>query len=80
VQTIYDVLSDNLELEKGAWIAALVMVTSFSDDDAAVEKSAGISTVDAPPSCVAALSSGMSSIIVLSDNKDALLCGAQLRG
>jgi hypothetical protein len=47
--------------------AAVVMFTSFLDGDAAVEKSAGASVVDEPPSCIAVLSRSRPSIIALSD-------------
>jgi hypothetical protein len=72
--------NDIWRVGEGAWTAAVVMVTSFSDGDATVEKSAGGSVVDDSPSCMAELSSGRFSIIVLSDDKVSLLCGAHLGG
>jgi hypothetical protein len=78
---IYDELSNNLALSwGGSWTAVVVMVTSFSDGDSAVEKSASASLVDASSSCMATLSSGMSSMMVVSNDIVSLLCGAHLGG
>jgi hypothetical protein len=71
---IYDELSNNLALSWGRVHGlAVVMVTLFSDGDFAVENSAGASVVDASTSCMVALSSGMSSTIVVSNDKVSLL-------